>query len=211
MTTQDLSAPSDWPPAGCPPLAWPTLSDDAARWDWYRAVIGAYSALWEGHVTQARLAPVAEPALASLEARLGCALPAPLKRYHLELGALSLAERLCSVDADAPVPIQPLLEAFPGITDITDDPAELAQAEALVAFGDYLGNGNMFCFHRTSGEVFYFDHDDGALLTRFFPSVEHYLDALMVRCLAEVHEDDDAGEALLVKRLGRDLVRKWLY
>lgn len=59
MTTND--SPEQWPPANCPPLAWPTLSNDIERLAWYRAVIDAYSALWEGHVTQAKLAPVREP------------------------------------------------------------------------------------------------------------------------------------------------------
>jgi len=84
-------------------------------------------------------------------------------------------------------------------------------ADMLVAFGDYLGNGNMFCFHKESGEVYYFDHDDGPPLTRFFCRVEQYLDALMILNLAEVHDADDEGEALLVQRFGKPLVRQWMY
>ena len=43
---------ADWPPAGCPPLAWPDLPDQAARLNWYLAAIGAYGARWEGHVNE---------------------------------------------------------------------------------------------------------------------------------------------------------------
>jgi hypothetical protein len=200
-----------WPPPGCPPLEWPELPTHADRLAWYRAVITAYGALWEGHATQPQLAPVGDSDVLALEARLGCALPGPLRDYHRRLGALNLAERLCSVDAGS-MPIQPLLDAFPGIPDLTDDAADLALAGMLVVFGDYLGNGNLFCFHRQSGEVYHFDHDEAVVLTRFFPSVQDYLDALMVRCLDEIHEDGRrVGEALLEQRWGRPLVRKWLY
>ncbi len=201
---------NDWPPADCPPIEWPELDDQAARLTWYRSVIAAYAALWEGHVSQPRLAPVGEDELAALEARLGCPLPPALRAYHRELGALSLAERLCSVTG-GDTPIEPLRDAYPGIVDLTNDASELALADELVAFGDYLGNGNLFCFHRQTGEVYYFDHDTSAMLTRFFADVEAYLDALMIRCLAEVHENDEAGEALLARRFGAQLVRKWLY
>ncbi|MFJ2452040.1 SMI1/KNR4 family protein [Pseudomonas protegens] len=199
---------ADWPPAGCPPLAWPDLPDQAARLKWYLAAIGAYGALWEGHVNEPELTPVSEDALQALEQRLGCPLPRSLRDYHRQLGVLSLAEVLCSV-GPGHTPIQPLLEAYPGIVEIGD--VDLVLAVKLVAFGDYLGNGNLFCFHRESGAVYYFDHDTGAALTRFFDSPEEYLDTLMLLCLAEVHDDDDAAEALISQRYGEDLVRKWRY
>lgn len=201
---------AQWPPAGCPPLAWPELPDQEAREAWYRAVIDAYGALWEGHVSAPCLAPVGETSLAALETRLGCALPPALRRYHGEFGVLSLGEQLCGVQPGY-ICIQPLSEAFPSIVDIATSEPELELAAELVAFGDYLGNGNMFCFHRVTGEVFYFDHDQPPLLCRFFASPEEYLDALMLRTLAEVHEDEDGGMALLEARFGQALVTKWLF
>ena len=154
------------------------------------------------------MTPVSEDALQALEQRLGCPLPRSLRDYHRQLGVLSLAEVLCSV-GPGHTPIQPLLEAYPGIVEISD--VDLILAGKLVAFGDYLGNGNLFCFHRESGAVYYFDHDTGAALTRFFDSPEEYLDTLMLLCLAEVYDDDDAAEALISQRYGEDLVRKWRY
>jgi hypothetical protein len=65
---------------------------------------------------------------------------------------------------------------------------DIRQAEALIVSGDYLGNGNMFCFHRESGIVYYFDHDSEPLLTKFFDDTQTYLDTLMLITLAEVHE-----------------------
>ncbi len=181
---------------------------------WYGAVINAYHELWAGHARAHPMSPVGREAVDELEQRLASRLPASLRRYHETFGALSLAEQLCSVE-EGHNQIQPLREAFPGIVDIAEDREDGAQilacADMLVAFGDYLGNGNMFCFHRNSGEVYYFDHDDGEPLTLFFPDVETYLDALMIRNLAEIHEADEEGEDLLIQRFGRPLVRKWLY
>jgi hypothetical protein len=193
-----------------PALAWVELKDWSERSAWYRAVVAAYGELWERHAAQACPTPGAARDLALLEARLGCALPEGLRRYHLELGALSLAETLCSVSASA-TPIEPLRDAYPGIVEIVFEPDDLALVDALVAFGDYLGNGNMFCFHRITGAVYYFDHDSGAPLVRFADAVEDYLDALMIRCLGEIHDQEEAAEALLVGRFGDALVRKWLY
>ncbi|MFZ6743955.1 SMI1/KNR4 family protein [Undibacterium sp. JH2W] len=213
-TMQDDLSTDHWPPPGCPDLCWPEQLSSESRPAWYRAVITAYAALWEGHVSQARFAPVTEADLLDLETRLSCPLPPALKAYHREFGALSLAEKICSVSPAGYTPIQPLLEAYPGITDMLEDGDNtdvLELVKDLIAFGDYLGNGNMFCFHRENHHVFYFDHDDGDMLSPFFTSVEEYLDALMIRCLAEIHENEDTGLDLLAQRHGHGLVKKWLY
>ena len=82
--------------------------------------------------------------------------------------------------------------------------------DELVVFGDYLGNGNHWCFHRQSGEVWYFDHDSPPMLTRMFAHVHDYLDALMMMCLLEVHGLKD-DEALLRQRFGDMCIDKWRY
>ena len=201
---------SQWPPIGCPPLAWPEVLDQASRQVWYLKVIEAYAALWSEHVNEPHISPVSEGAIVELEKKIHCVLPTPLRDYHKNIGALSLAEILCSV-ASGPTPIQPLLEAFPGIIELVQQESDLILAQKLIVFGDYLGNGNLFCFHKLTGEVYYFDHDDGDLMTRFFSSVDQYLDALMILCLAEVHENEEAGEDLLVERFGPNLIKKWRY
>lgn len=202
-----------WPPPHCPPLAWPVISSQEERISWYRAVIEVYSLLWRSHINQAFFARISENDLSSLEARLGCALPPALRDYHFELGALSLAETLCSVN-DGNTPIQALLDAYPGIvemSEIVENESNMDLVKDLIAFGDYLGNGNMFCFHKKTGEVYYFDHDTSPVLTLFFSSTQEYLDALMISCLSEIYENDDIGENLLVERFGNAIVRKWLY
>ncbi len=205
------SAGEVWPPPGCPPLAWPDLTDGAQRLVWYRAVIVAYAALWEGHVSAPVLRPATDASLDALETRLGCVLPPPLRDYHVQLGALSLGETLCDPAANSAIPIQRLAAAWPALSDLDLSEDERMLVPDLVVFGDYLGNGNMFCFHARTGAVHYVDHDRAPHLVRFFDSTADYLDALMLLTLAEVHEDDAAGEALLRQRYGDPLVQTWRY
>ena len=207
----DFLQETPWPPAGCPPLAWPALDDAAERLAWYEAVIGAYAALWGDHATAPRLAPMPVVTLDALEQALGHALPPALRAYHAQLGALSLGETLRRADPTHDAPIQPLASAWPSLEDIGLTPDDLALASHLVAFGDYLGNGNHFCYDTRDGAVWYFDHDGPRFLTRFFDGVVEYLDALMLLTLAEVHEDDAAGEALLRQRHGDACIRTWRY
>ncbi|WAH64884.1 SMI1/KNR4 family protein [Xanthomonas hortorum] len=203
----DASHPdADWRPADCPPLAWPVLVDDDARLQWYRQVCTAYAALLGDDAAQA----ASLQAVLACQARLGCALPPLLARYHCEVGSLALAETLCALGDTAPS-IEPLQQAYPSIDEIEASAEEHALIPSLIVFGDYLGNGNLWCFHRDSGAVYYFDHDDGAMLTRLFDSVAGYLDAVMLLCLGEIHDDDAAAQALLEARLGTQTVRKWRY
>lgn len=202
-----MSADATWPPPNCPPLEWPENLDGPRRYEWYGATIEAFALLWKGHVTEARVEPVAEEEIVRLEQRLATSLPESLRTYHRRLGALRLAETLCSV-APSRNPIQALADAFPSVGEVGVEPGV---AREMIVFGDSKGSGNFFCFHRGNGEIFFFDHDDGAPLTRFFADADGYLEALMIQCLADVHEDDERGEQLLVSRLGQPLVRKWLY
>ena len=208
MNSENIDA--QWPPPGCPKMEWPVLTSISERTTWYRAVIQAYAALWEGHPSTPTISPVSQDVLNGLETELGCALPPALRAYYTELGALSLAEKLCSVE-DSDICIQPLVVAFPAIEDMDLCATDQTLIPELIVFGDYLGNGNMFCFHRQNGEIYYFDHDSEPYLTRFFPSAEDYLDALMIRSLSEVYDDEEAGMELLEERFGNAIVKKWLF
>jgi len=194
-----------------PPLCWPDLPDEVARFDWYRSVIAAYAELWEGHPTEPKLTPASAALIAECETRIGCALPGGLARYHQAIGVLDLSEKLCSLKLEGYESIQPLSDAFPSLAERELPAKEEALAKQLVVFSDYLGNGNMFCFHRETKAVWYFDHDTDPALTLFTSEVETYLDALMLKMLAEVHEDDNTGEAILIERFGKALVHKWMY
>lgn len=178
----------------------------------------------------AQVKPFSRAELRLCEWRLGCALPQSLRDYLLQLGVLDWAERLLSPRFDLMAPdadmdaIGSVQVVFPGIADIVEMSAPQqaqplkAQLSELVVFGDYLGNGNLWCFDRRDGSVWYLDHDSSPLLTRMFDDVGDYLDALALMSLCRSHavaqgrdDGDEQAEVLLEKRFGRALIRKWMY
>ena len=197
------------PNADLPPLAWTDFASDAARIQWWQQCVRAY-------LNGRDFTPASRAALDDCEQRIGCPLPPMLRAYHQHIGVEYLAEVI-----NPPERIEPLLDAFPGLEDILEDmSAEQAAAtralvEQLIAFGDYLGNGNLWCFHRQTGQVWYCDHDTGECLTQIFDDVRDYLDAVMILSLAEAHdlegEDHEAAESILRQRLGDAVVEKWMY
>lgn len=204
--THEPTAASD-----IPPLILPEFADDQARLDWWRSCALAWLDQWE---TPSPLTPVKPEEVDALQQRLSCTLPPPLRTYHEQIGTLDLAETLCSIAPAKYATIEPLHNAYPGISDILegapDADAQWALVNQLIVFGDYLGNGNMWCFHRETGEVWYFDHDSSPMLTQIFSNVGQYLDILMFKCLLEVHGEED-NEELLRERLGDAVVEKWMY
>lgn len=194
--------------ADIPPLAWTDFADDQARIQWWMQCVRAY--LDGGDFT-----PASRAALDDCEQHIGCPLPPMLRAYHERIGVEYLAEII-----NPPERIEPLLDAFPGLEDILEDmsteqaAATRALAEQLIAFGDYLGNGNLWCFHRQTGQVWYCDHDTGECLSQIFDDVRDYLDAVMILSLAEAHDPEDgheAAESILRQRLGDAVVEKWMY
>lgn len=193
---------------------------------WYQ---GLQAHAWMDEET-AQAKPFNRAELRLCEWRLGCSLPQSLRDYLSQLGVLDWAERLLSPRFDLMAPdadmdaIGPVQVVFPGIADIVQMSAPqqaqalMAQLNELVAFGDYLGNGNLWCFSRKDGAVWYLDHDSAPLLTRMFDDVSDYLDALAMMSLCRSHavaqgrdDGDEQAEALLAERFGQALVRKWMY
>ena len=196
------------PNADLPPLAWTDFADDEARIQWWMQCVRAY-------LNGSDFTPASRATLDDCEQRIGCPLPPMLRACHQHIGVEHLAEII-----NPPERIEPLLDAFPGLENILEDlPAEQAAAsralaEQLIAFGDYLGNGNLWCFHRETGQVWYCDHDTGECLTQIFDDVRDYLDAVMILSLAEVHDPEEgheAAESILRQRLGDAVVEKWMY
>lgn len=211
QNTTDEGQQSEWPPSDCPPLAWPTLNTPEARIAWYRATLLTYLKLWKEDATEADFTPAKIPVIESLEATLACKLPAALRDFHLRFGITQLAETINGLDIEDDYGTKPLLDAYPGIIEIDLSPTELALANELIAFGDYLGNGNMWCFHRTTHAVYYFDHDSEPHLTHFFDDVQMYLDIVILKCLCEIYDDLEAEEAILEANFDTTLIKKWMY
>jgi hypothetical protein len=209
----DVPAP-EWPPASALDERVAAWAQAARAWAWFDERTG--------------LTPASQAEIRATEWRLGCPLPPALAAWHRELGCEDFGERLLPAkpdgDMDGDNAIVPLLRAYPGIPDIAEylPDAEardmLALVDRLVAFGDYLGNGNQWCFHRDTGAVWYFDHDTAPHLAPMFDDVADYLDALAIKALCEAHaaaqgeaDGDEQAERLIAERWGEDLIGKWMY
>ncbi len=75
----------------------------------------------------------------------------------------------------------------------------------------------MFCFHKETKEIYYFDHDSQPYLTKMFSHFDDYLKGCLVFAQAdlfgEVGQDqvDQWTEQIVDELIGEDLVRKWRY
>lgn len=199
-------APRLRPSGKLPPLAWPSARSDAARLRWWQRCAQA----WLKDAGPGTHGPASRAALDDCEQRLGCPLPPLLRAWHQHIGMCHLAEQLMP-----PAQIKPLAQAYPSLPEVFEDQpnasAALALAGQLVAFGDYLGNGNLWCFHRQSDQLWYFDHDCAPHLVPMPCQVADYLDALALLSLAELHGQPEQGQRLLRQRLGDAAVDKWMY
>ena len=227
--SQRFAQPQEvWADDAVPEPCWPPdHASDSDRLAYWHQGLQAHAWMDE---EAAQPTPCSQAELRLCEWRLGCKLPQALRDYHLQLGVLDWAERLlnprfdlANADEDMDA-IGPVRIVFPGVSDIVEmSPPQQVQAltaalNELVAFGDYLGNGNLWCFDRRDGSVWYLDHDSSPLLTRAFGDVGDYLDALALMALCIAHatasgrsDGDERAEAMLSQRFGADVVRQWMY
>ncbi len=155
--------------------------------------------------------PVSKEEILALETKLGTTLPENLKLFYQTFGIADIGEQLqdfTEVDwikdiwADAP-------QYGPDFTD--EDKALLPY---LISFSDYLGNGNMFCFHSETKEIYYYDHDDKPYLTKMFDTVDDYLKGCLIFAQADFAENNEAenwAEEIVIQFLGEKTVKKWRY
>ena len=155
--------------------------------------------------------PVPEEDIVAAHRRLG-AFPEPLALFYRTFGVADVGEYLLP-----PEEMKPLAESFADTEWMHANMSskELKILPDLVVFGDYLGNGNMFCFHRETMEVWYFDHDDPPMLTRLFERVDDYLKGCLIKVQGVFFDDPDLGEretdAILCDLFGKPVVLKWMY
>lgn len=87
----------------------------------------------------------------------------------------------------------------------------------LISFSDYLGNGNMFCFHSETKEIYYFDHDNMPYLTKMFNTVDEYLKGCLIFAQADLFgeaEQEDVEEwteEIVSEIISKETIEKWRY
>jgi len=176
-----------------------------------KAIIEAYADMWD----EDPKTPKTEVEIKELEQRVGADLPAGLKTFYKTFGIAAIGEELLEFEdmgwlkdiwADEP-------EYGPNFSE-TDK--ELLPY--LVTFSDYRGNGNMFCFHSETKEVYYYDHESEPYLSRMFATVDDYIKGCLIYVQAEIAgpdvDSEDAAkwaEKIVTKLFGKDIIRKWQY
>ena len=153
--------------------------------------------------------------ISELERRLGTTLPDGLKLFYQEFGIANIGEQLQN------------FTEIGWIKDIWKDQPEYGpdfsdednkHLSFLVSFSDYLGNGNMFCFHSETKEIYYYDHDTKPFLTKLFDDVSDYFKGCLVSCQAELFNQEIGQEQveewcdeILNEMFGEYIVKKWKY
>lgn len=155
--------------------------------------------------------PISDEEVQDLETKLGTALPENLKLFYQTFGIADIGEQLQDfkeVDwikdiwADGP-------QYGP---DFTDHDQKILPF--LISFSDYLGNGNMFCFHCDTKEIYYYDHDEMPYLTKMFDTVDDYLKGCLIFAqndFSESREIDSWTEEIVIDLFGKETVKKWRY
>lgn len=158
--------------------------------------------------------PISTQEIQELESRLGTTLPNSLKIFYQKFGLADIGEQLQDLKeigwiknfwADHP-------EYGPDFTE--EDKIYLP---FLISFSDYLGNGNMFCFHSETKEIYYFDHDNTPYITKMFNTVDDYLKGCLIFAQSDLFGDveqeyvEEWAEEIVSEIIGEETVEKWRY
>lgn len=155
--------------------------------------------------------PISTNEISILEKKLGTTLPDKLKLFYQTFGLADIGEQL--QDLKDIGWIKDIWAAQPQYgPDFTDD--DQKNLPFLVSFSDYLGNGNMFCFHSETKQIYYYDHDDSPYLTKMFDTVDNYLKGCLIFAQNDLSTNDnihDWTEEIVSAVVGADIVKKWRY
>lgn len=158
--------------------------------------------------------PISNEEILEVENRLGTTLPNSLKIFYQKFGLADIGEQL--QDLKEIGWIKNIWAEQPQYgPDFTEE--DKIHLPFLVSFSDYLGNGNMFCFHSKTKEIYYFDHDNKPYLTKLFNTVDEYLKGCLIFAqsdlFGEVEQEDveEWTEEIVSEIVGKETTKKWRY
>lgn len=174
-------------------------------------IIEAFADTWDEELKS----PISATEITAVETKLGTKLPEELKLFYQTFGLANIGEELQELDqmewmkdiwSDNP-------ENGP---DFTPEDNEILPY--LVTFSNYIGNGNMFCFHSETKEIYLFDHDSSSYINKLFNTADDYIKGCLIFAQAELYGEDtdeeDAeewSEEVAEKLFGSDTIKKWKY
>lgn len=182
-----------------------------AHWDTNTAfIINAIAYNWGDDLKD----PISVDEIKKLETRLGTTLPESLKAFYLQFGLADIGEQLQEFDEIGW--IKDIWAANPQYgPDFTE--ADQQYLPFLVTFSDYLGNGNMFCFHSETKEIFYYDHESQPYFTKMFDTFDEYLKCCLIFAQSDLFGEADQNdveewaEEIVSEIMGVETVKKWRY
>jgi hypothetical protein len=158
--------------------------------------------------------PIPIEEIEKLENRLGTSLPNSLKTFYQKFGLAKIGEQL--QDLNEIDWIKNIWAEQPQYgPDFTGE--DKIHLPFLVSFSDYLGNGNMFCFHSETKEIYYYDHDNRPYLTKMFDTVDEYLKGCLIFVQSDLFGEADQEdveewtEEIVSDIIGEETVQKWRY
>jgi len=176
-----------------------------------REIIQSFADVWRKKLPE----PKTDDEINNLELNLGAKLPESLKLFYKTFGIAPIGEQLLNFDGISG--IKEIWAENPEYgPDFTDE--DQTVLPYLITFSDYRGNGNMFCFHCITQEIFYFDHDDKPYFTKLFNTVDDYIKGCLILCqkdfFAEGIDQEEVEQWVeeIVKELyGEETLEKWRY
>lgn len=157
--------------------------------------------------------PISTSEINALESRLGTTLPDGLKLFYSTFGIADIGEELQSFEDI--IWIKHLWENNPYGPEFSQE--DKISLPYLISFSDYLGNGNMLCFHSETKEIYYYDHDTRPFITKMFENVDDYIKGCLIFAQTDLFGDvkqekvDKWTEEIVSDLIGNSTVRKWRY
>lgn len=149
-----------------------------------------------------------------LESRLGTTLPKGLKTFYQKFGLANIGEQLQELDEIGW--LKNVWAEYPQYgPDFTEE--DKTYLPFLVSFSDYLGNGNMICFHSETKEIYYYDHDSRPYLSKMFDTVDDYIKCCLIVAQTDLFGDVEQDEVeewtleIISDIVGTEIVKKWMY
>jgi SMI1 / KNR4 family (SUKH-1) len=172
-----------------------------------KLIIASIAENWEDDLKP----PIAESEIIATEKRLCTSLPESLKLFYKTFGIADIGERL--QDLKDIRFIKELWESHQYGPDFTEE--DKAVLPFLVSFSDNTGNGNMFCFHSETKEIYYYDHDGETYLSKMFDTVDDYFKGCLIFAQAELDSTDEQTKEwaieIVTDLVGKKIVEKWGY
>lgn len=152
--------------------------------------------------------PTTDDELNRCEASLKTSLPTDLRLFYRTFGPSKLQEGLFKASDFSYLTKNWTKELLNNYST-----TEQGILSKLVVFGDYLGDGNVWCFHADTKDIFFYKHDSRPNINGMFKTFGQYIQSLIVfsqRDMADGELDEEI-EKIVVGLIGQDRVGVWQY